>query len=100
MIFAGICVSVMCMPFAVFGASLGLGDVTAAAIVAGIFSVVNTYLNVRMLRQVGAVRQTARAGTEALIHMAVEQGNHVDDIAEHERFEAEEDREEDEGNRG
>lgn len=58
------------MPYAVFGI-FGLGgDVTDAAVVAGIFSVINTYLNVRMLRQVGAVKRTARASTESLMELA------------------------------
>lgn len=78
LLLTGIILTQLGMPWAVF-ALLGVhgGDTTNAAIIAGVFSVVNTYLNVRMLRQVGAVKhrvgavsETAREGNAALMEIA------------------------------
>ena len=68
---AGVVITAAGMPFLVFGI-LVPDEVTAAAI-AGFFSILNTYLNVRMLRQVGATKKASRAGTKALIDLAEEQ---------------------------
>jgi hypothetical protein len=61
-------------PFAILG--LG-GDTTNAALVAGIFSVVNTILNARLLRrvadvasQVKATKKAGREGVKALTDLA------------------------------
>lgn len=58
------------MPVVVFAI---ISDTISAAFVAGIFSIVNTYLNVRMLRQIGATRRSARAGSKALLELAKDQ---------------------------
>lgn len=65
-------------PFLIVDAAIG-GDVVNGAIVAGIFSIVNTVLNARMLRRlaevnqkVGATKAAAHDGVRALTELAEE----------------------------
>jgi K+ transporter len=59
--------SAVLMPAVVFGM---ISDTVDAAIIAGIFSIVNTYLNLKMLRQIGVTRKVARESSDALMEIA------------------------------
>lgn len=65
-------------PFAIM-AGVTAGDAVSGALIAGVFSVVNTILNARMLRKiaevnqkVGAAKASARLGVDALNRLADE----------------------------
>jgi hypothetical protein len=55
------------MPFAVFGV---INDTVDGAFIAGIFSVVNTYLNFRLIRIMNTTKKVAREGSDTLLAIA------------------------------